>query len=187
MAEGLMQCLPCMFHTICNSMPLSFFFLFYSNNVDKPSKTSQTRPPQLVVLPVPSLYQSISRRTKVEPTRSDWEQTLLSLCCTKCLAPSDQPSLSDDWFGFLLRLMHDVSIDPLSQSRPKPLSPGPSVQHVLSIWTHPAYSRAAMLQRLSYFSLSNWTGSAGVCGYCSGLWLGFSFHALFAVWVPDYS
>lgn len=36
------------------------------------------------------------------------------------------------------RLMNDVSIEPLSQNRTKPLSWDPSDQHVLSIWTLPA-------------------------------------------------
>lgn len=122
------------------------FFFFYFNNVDKSSITCQ-------ISPILFLYQSVSDVTKVNWIQ--FQHTVIeNKSCRHCVARncSVQPSLSNTWFNFLLRLMHDVSIDPLSQNRIKPLGSDPSDQHVLSIWTHPAplqfhfYSSAAMLQ-----------------------------------------
>lgn len=114
----------------------------------------------------------------------------------KLFSSAHQSSPSNARFDLcrvLLRLMYDVSIESLSQSRTKPLSWDPSDQHVLSIWTLPAphglsfqfHSTAAMQQNQScFFSLRlRWKS------WClwSLLWSLFLFWFAWSICsVPDY-
>lgn len=95
-----------------------------------------------------SSYQPVSDvENLLSPACIDWKQKRLSLCYMSLeTIPISPPVLhiehSIQFFIVLLRLMYDVSAEPLSQNRAKPLSRDPSDQHVLSIWTLPAPPQA---------------------------------------------
>lgn len=174
--------------TVCNTFPdqksQNLCYPFFLYDADKKKKSKPHKSNIIVLLCCSRHTVSLSTNLRCNecernknlstPTRSDWKQKPLSLCYT---ISAHRPFPSGTWLGFLivlLRLMYDVSIEPLSQNRTKPESRSKRPTCAFNLDT-PSTPRAFFSIPLNcchteklepvFFPLK----SIGACGHFSGL------------------